>query len=97
MSVGKYSPWTPHSKEEGYESFIYNCYGKIPEPCLNFASYDEKQHFVDYDSEGFDSYGYSAFDKEGNYSPYAGVDRHGNTESDYLNDHINGGDLYENP
>jgi len=49
--------------------------------------------FGNYNDEGFDWYGYSAFDLDGNYVGN-GIDRYGYTESDYLTDAVNGGDLY---
>lgn len=77
MSRGKYSPaWVK-------KDCIYNCYGEIPEPwCEN---YNEKTMFANYDDEGFDSYGYSCFDSEGNYVGIGnGIDRLGHTEYEYL-------------
>jgi hypothetical protein len=85
MSRGKYSPNLPSGKE-----FIYNCYGKVPLPWSKLAEsyglvYDEKVHFANYDDEGYDSYGYSAFDSDGNYMGIGdGVDRNGYTEHEYL-------------
>lgn len=92
MSRGKYSPHTPHARDESYE-YKYTCYGKIPEPYSHKTNvydhktdvYDQRIHFGDYDDEGFDRYGYSAFDSDGKYvGPGAGVDRLGYTELDYL-------------
>ena len=41
--------------------------------------------FTNYDDGGYDSYGYSAFDWEGNYVGIGGgVDRNGYTENEYL-------------
>ena len=49
------------------------------------ATYDELTMFANYDDEGFDSYGYSAFDRFGTYSGIGGgVDRNGYTEYEYL-------------
>ena len=85
MSRGKYSPNLPYGKE-----FIYNCYGKGPLPWSKLAEsyglvYDEKVHFDNYDDEGFDRYGYSAFDSDGNYVGIgSGVDRNGCTEMEYM-------------
>jgi uncharacterized protein (UPF0335 family) len=79
MARGKYSPNLPHGKE-----FIYNCYGK---PAVEWSETvdDEKTMFANYDDEGFDSYGYSAFDEFGNYMGIgSGVDRNGYTEHEYL-------------
>ena len=81
MSQGKYSPNLPNRNEE---DFIYNCYGKLPTPCSK-DQYDEKTMFPNYDSEGFDRYGYSCFDSNGNYVGIGcGVDRNGYTEFQYL-------------
>jgi hypothetical protein len=84
MSRGKYSPNLPSGKE-----FIYNCYGK---PVTEWDwqtsegdTYDELTMFANYDDEGYDSYGYSAFDRFGTYSGIGGgVDRNGYTEYEYL-------------
>lgn len=97
MSVGKYSPWCPNS-DKGFEFFCYNAKKEIPSTDFTKESYDEEIHLPNYDSEGYDSYGYSAYDSNGNYVGIGkGIDRHGNTEDDYLNDSINGGDLWSNP
>lgn len=80
MSRGKYSPNLPKSKQ-----YVYNCYGAVPALYSgNKADWDEKTMFNDYDEEGFDSYGYSSFDADGNYCFGGGVDRNGLTEHDYL-------------
>lgn len=84
MSIGKYSPaWV---KKE----CVFNCYGKVPEPwnaevIAAGVEYDEKTMFGNYDDEGFDYYGYSSFDSDGNYVGVGnGIDRKGCTEMDYL-------------
>lgn len=78
MSRGKYSPATSTNTD-----FRYNCYGELPPE--TWAEYDEKIHFGNYDSEGFDSYGYSAFYSDGSYAGVgSGVDRNGITEYEYL-------------
>ena len=84
MSRGKYSPNLPAGK-----TFIFNCYGQVPaawskDIAESGVAYDEKTMFDNYDDEGFDSYGYSAFDRDGNYTFGNGVDRNGYTEFDYL-------------
>lgn len=80
MSRGKYSPNCPSGKQ-----YIYNCYGKVPAPYNGDKStWDEKTMFADYDDEGFDRYGYSAFSADGTYVFGAGIDREGFTENDYL-------------
>jgi hypothetical protein len=82
MSRGKYSPNCPNANL-GLEHFQYNCYGQVPTPWSN--DYDEKTMYGDYDDEGYDSYGYSAFDAEGLYVGSGhGVDRDGYTEEEYL-------------
>ena len=89
MSRGKYSVLAFKDWGDGYE-FKFNCYGMEPAPWnmeLKAAGveYDEKTMFGDYDEEGYDRYGYSAFDKDGNFVGLSrGVDRAGYTESDYL-------------
>ena len=77
MSRGKYSPaWV--NKE-----CIFNAYGKTPVPCNE--EYDEKTMFADYDDEGYDGYGYSTFNAEGEYVGIGrGIDRNGYTETEYL-------------
>jgi len=47
--------------------------------------YNSETMFGDYDENGYDRYGYSAFDDEGNFVGYGqGVDANGYTEMDYL-------------
>lgn len=86
MSRGKYSPNYLKGKE-----FTYNCFGQEPAEWSKVSSmivgdvYDEMTMFANYDGEGFDSYGYSAFDSDGNYVGIGdGVDRNGYTEYEYL-------------
>lgn len=92
MGVGKYSPHCPHANT-GYE-FKFNCYGKEPAPWsleLKAAGveYDTKTMFGDYDSEGYDSYGYSCFDADGEYIGLGeGVDRAGKTELEYMEEYL---------
>ena len=96
MGTGKYSPLCPHAADRDYSAFVYNCYGELP-PAYDHSAgeYNTKLHFADYDDEGFDSYGYSCFDIDGNYVDLGGgIDRYGYTEMDYLTDSANGGDLY---
>lgn len=88
MSKGKYSP-TLTRQTIGVSEYNFNCYGKVPatwdEEVAKTNEYDEKVHFGNYDQFGFDRYGYSAFDKDGNYIGIgSGVDRNGYTEIDYL-------------
>ncbi len=84
MSRGKYSPaWVK-------KPCIFNCYGEVPAPWTKAmadagVTYDEKTMFGNYDDEGYDSYGYSCFDADGNYVGIGdGVDRNGYTEMDYM-------------
>ena len=87
MSRGKYSP-TVRVKDHG--EYRFNCLGQEPAPWnpSNWNTgplFDEQTMFSNYDSEGYDSYGYSAFDGEGKYvGPGNGVDRNGITEHEYL-------------
>ncbi len=85
MSQGKYSPRTPNANK-GWDFFNRNCYGQIPpDYTVGVDEYDEKLHFADYDDEGFDRYGYSAFDADRNYVGVGnGIDRLGYTEFDYI-------------
>lgn len=89
MSRGKYSVNAYKHWPDDYE-YKYNCYGKEPEPWNKEISdsgvgYNEKTMFDNYDEEGYDRYGYSAFDIDGNYVGVGnGVDRAGYTEMDYL-------------
>lgn len=88
MSKGKYSPSLTRAMcDRPYTDYIYNADRQIaPEYIKGSVTYDTRLHFGDYDEEGYDSYGYSAFDKDGNYvgiSSY-GVDRWGYSEMDYL-------------
>lgn len=86
MSQGKYSPNYPHPSS--FDGFEFNCFGNVPAKwdmdVAKYTEYDQKTMFPGYDSEGFDSYGYSAFDVDGNYDFGSGVDRNGMTEQDYL-------------
>lgn len=88
MSRGKYSP-VRKQWPDGYE-YKYNCYGQEPAQWNKKmfdagVPYDEKTMMDCYDEEGYDRYGYSAFDIDGNYIGFGdGIDRDGYTESDYL-------------
>jgi hypothetical protein len=97
MGTGKYSPTTPHCNK-GFEFFKFNCYGETPIPFEDDNTDNRILSFAGYDNEGFDSYGYSAFNIDGDFVGHGmGIDRHGHTEDDYLLDSINGGDLYNDP
>lgn len=104
MSVGKFSPSISHIpglKEMDFEDFCFNAYGEEPaEWNLEMKNrgevFDEKTMFMNYDKEGFDFYGYSAFNIDGDYvGTGKGIDRYGYTEYDYIDDSIRGGTLYE--
>lgn len=100
MGIGKYSPFCPNSNKPYSDTYRFNCYGEVPaewnkEIAATGVIYDEKTMYPDYDDEGFDSYGYSAFDTNGNYVGHgSGIDRLGYTEMEYLIDSANGGNLY---
>lgn len=82
MSRGKYSPWCYGNKSPS--EHIYNAYGEVPVE-RNKDSYDHTTMYDEYDSEGFDCYGYSGFDIDGNAVDIGqGIDRYGYTENDYL-------------
>jgi hypothetical protein len=88
MSQGKYSPTAYYDKT--VREFIYNAKGEVPAPwntevAASGVKYDEETMFGDYDSEGFDGYGYSAYDEDGTFVGLGqGVDRIGYTEHEYL-------------
>ena len=83
MSKGKYSP-TVYYKKQADIDFEFNCFGKFPEE-WDKENYNEQTMFPHYDHEGFDSYGYSAFNSEGKYVGIGqGIDRNGFSENDYL-------------
>lgn len=47
--------------------------------------YDDRLYGGWYDEDGYDEYGYSAFDRDGSYIGIGnGIDRWGYTEMDYL-------------
>jgi hypothetical protein len=82
MSRGKYSPNLPNL---GEDSFVFNADGQVPAPWKGGDEYDQRTMFAQYDSEGFDRYGYSAFDADGTFVGTGnGVDRNGYTEYEYL-------------
>ena len=89
MSRGKFSVLAYKKWPEGYE-FKFNAYGNEPEPWndkieASGVDYDSLTMFANYDEDGYDSYGYSAFDIGGNFVGHGdGVDRAGWTETDYL-------------
>lgn len=74
MSRGKYSPSLQFLKDRDREC-EYNAYDE----------FGEIIHYGGHDSDGYDYYGYSSFDYNGNYVGKGhGVDRWGYTEMDYL-------------
>jgi hypothetical protein len=83
MSKGKYSPTVLKTASYYEQNFIYNAKGEIPPD--TWERFNPETHFGNYDKEGYDSYGYSAYDKDGKYVGVGeGVDRNGYTETDYL-------------
>ena len=89
MSRGKYSPaLTREMIDAPYSSYVYNSLGEIATKWNKDSgeAYDERKHFGNYDADGYDSYGYSGLDADGNYVGIGeGIDRWGYTEMDYLN------------
>ena len=85
MSKGKYSP-APGKTGRGFDAYCYNADKQIPPECGPDEEYDTRTHFTNYDEDGFDYYGYSAFDSDGNYVGIGdyGIDRWGYSENDYL-------------
>ena len=87
MSKGKYSPALSRADaNRPYTAYCYNADRQIPPALWHVAGdYDTRTHFANYDENGYDSYGYSAFDIHGNYIGIGeGIDRNGYTEMDYL-------------
>lgn len=83
MSRGKYSPTVYGSKFEG--PYMFNAKGEVPPATWADGEYDVETHFGNYDKDGYDSYGYSAYDADGKYVGIGdGVDRAGYTEMEYL-------------
>ena len=80
MARGKYS--LAYKKGKVYK---YTCEGKLPEPREEGEEYDFIKHNNTFDDEGYDRYGYSCYDDNGNFiGEGEGIDRAGNTEEDYL-------------
>lgn len=93
VGAGKYSPNRPYGGTD-YD-YKYTCFGKLP---LDWSSeieatgvvFDSKTMFGNYDQDGFDIYGYSAFDENGKFVGHGeGVDRDSKTESDYFTEYMN--------
>lgn len=84
MGQGKYSPVCPHANTN-YD-YHFNAKGEIP-PSYDHKvdTWNEEIHFGDYDSDGYDRYGYSAYDANKRFVGTGnGIDRLGNTEMDYM-------------
>lgn len=79
----KYSPTL--TNEHMKQDFIFNSHGEPPaEYIKGVHEYNEETMFDNYDRQGFDRYGYSAFDNKGTFVGVGnGVDRDGYTEEDY--------------
>ena len=93
MSIGKYSPII--NKNFVYE---YNVYGNVPASIVDDFSYNEALNSSECDHEGFDSYGYSAFNADGDFVGIGnGVDRIGNTQEEYENNPDFYFDVRDNP
>lgn len=87
MSKGKYSPaLTREDVDRPYSEYKYNADRQIPPPYdPEKDTYDERTHFDNYDENGYDSYGYSAFLEDSTFVGLGqGIDRWGYTEDDYL-------------
>ena len=86
MSQGKYSPtFTREMANRPYTAYCNNADRQIPPTTWNDGEYDERTHFDNYDENGYDSYGYSAFLEDGTFIGLGqGIDRNGYTEMDYL-------------
>ncbi len=88
MSRGKYSPCLPNLDEK---SFVFNSLGEEPAVWDIVVSdagveYNVKTMFDNFDSDGYDRYGYSCYDTNGGWVGIgSGIDRLGYTEMDYLN------------
>jgi hypothetical protein len=86
MGKGKYSPsLTREDADRPYTDYCYNADGQIPPETWTEGEYCTRLHFANYDKCGYDRYGYSAFDADGNYIGIGdGIDRWGYTEMDYI-------------
>jgi hypothetical protein len=85
MSQGKYSPRLPNCNKD-FDYYKFNARGELPPPYDHETdTWNEELHFGDYDEEGFDRYGYSAYDSDGKFVGLGqGIDRNGLSEMDYL-------------
>lgn len=85
MSQGKYSPRAPNTGNHINYEFKYNCHGEIAPHYHPADQYVSALHFTNYDEEGFDAYGYSAFYRSGIFAGHGcGIDRLGYTENEYM-------------
>jgi len=91
MSKGKYSPALSFKDaNRPYTAYCYNADRQCPpEWTLEMKErgeiYDERIYFGNYDENGYDSYGYSAFLEDGTFIGLGqGIDRWGYTEDDYI-------------
>lgn len=92
MSKGKYSPtvWSRNNNDQTDVVFDRNAKGEVPAEWNKTVAqcgvkYNEETMFGNYDSQGFDSYGYSACLADGTFVGCgSGVDRNGYTEMEYL-------------
>ena len=86
MSQGKYSPaLSTKDAKRPHTAYCYNADRQIPPATWNDGEYNQITHFANYDADGYDSYGYSAFYEDGTYAGIGeGVDRNGYTEMDYM-------------
>ena len=84
MSKGKYSPCVK-SGENTLEDFRFNAKGEVPvEYVPGTMDWNHEIMSDGYDKDGFDSYGYSAYNKDGCCSGMmSGIDKAGYTEEDY--------------
>jgi hypothetical protein len=82
MSHGKYSPNLP---QRNPEEFCFNAKGHVPLMHIDGRDFNEEEMYGGYDIDGFDRYGYSAYDKDGKFVGAGnGVDRNGYAEFDYM-------------
>jgi hypothetical protein len=87
MSKGKYSPFLTREMidKSDPDQFVYNALGAVAPDYTVGDPYDVKVHFGNYDAEGFDTYGYSAWYEDGTYAGLGeGIDRGGYTEDQYM-------------
>jgi hypothetical protein len=84
MSKGKYSPALSRADaNRPYTAYCYNADRQIPP--TTWVAGNTRIHLANYDENGYDSYGYSAFNADGDYIGIGeGIDRNGYTEMDYL-------------